>query len=273
MHKFLTNAAIALGLFAAVFLSISPHFAQASRDSSGNYSLPAGNPVVTGTSISSTVHNATNSDIASELTDSLSRSGKGAMSAALKAYAGTVAAPGLTFDSATDNGLYLIGTDNIGMSINGVKTADYATTGVTLPLSLTVSNSATGNPLTVTAIGGGDAIDAINATADAGGNGVIGQGGNNGTGILGRGDSAATDATGVRGTGKGTKPGGDFTGGATGVGAIFTGGGSNARAPIRITTGSAPGTAVIGDLYVDSAGILYICTNATGPVWTKVGAQ
>jgi hypothetical protein len=38
-------------------------------------------------------------------------------------------------------------------------------------------------------------------------------------------------------------------------------------------TSTAPTTAVIGDLYVDAAGILYICTNATGPVFTKVGAQ
>ena len=53
------------------------------RDSSGTYSLPAGNPVVSGTIIETAWANPTMSDIASALTDSLSRSGKGGMTAAL----------------------------------------------------------------------------------------------------------------------------------------------------------------------------------------------
>ena len=47
-----------------------------SRDGSGNYSLPAGNPVVTGTTASSSVHNSTLSDIASALTASLAKDGQ-----------------------------------------------------------------------------------------------------------------------------------------------------------------------------------------------------
>jgi hypothetical protein len=54
-----------------------------SRDGSGNYSLPAGQPVVSGSVISASTFNALTSDIATELTDSLSRSGKGAASANL----------------------------------------------------------------------------------------------------------------------------------------------------------------------------------------------
>lgn len=46
------------------------------RNGSGAYSLPAGNPVVTGTAISSTVHNNTMSDIATALTGSLARDGQ-----------------------------------------------------------------------------------------------------------------------------------------------------------------------------------------------------
>ncbi len=46
------------------------------RDGSGNYSLPTGNPVGTGTTISSTVHNATMTDIASALTASVSKDGQ-----------------------------------------------------------------------------------------------------------------------------------------------------------------------------------------------------
>jgi hypothetical protein len=51
-----------------------------SRDGSGNYSLPSGQPVVSGSVISSSTFNALTSDLAAELTDSLSRSGKGAAS-------------------------------------------------------------------------------------------------------------------------------------------------------------------------------------------------
>jgi hypothetical protein len=45
------------------------------RNGSGTYSLPSGNPVVTGTTISSTTHNNTMSDIATALTQSISSTG------------------------------------------------------------------------------------------------------------------------------------------------------------------------------------------------------
>jgi hypothetical protein len=76
------------------------------RDASGNMTLPAGNPVVTHTTASSSVMNATLTDIASEMTDSLSRSGKGAMLVPLPFADGTEAAPGITFDSELTSGLY-----------------------------------------------------------------------------------------------------------------------------------------------------------------------
>ena len=47
-----------------------------SRNGSGTYSLPAGNPVVTGTTISSTWANSTLNDIASALTGSLAADGQ-----------------------------------------------------------------------------------------------------------------------------------------------------------------------------------------------------
>ena len=46
------------------------------RNGSGAYSLPSGNPVVTGTTISSTVQNNTTSDIATALTNSLAKDGQ-----------------------------------------------------------------------------------------------------------------------------------------------------------------------------------------------------
>lgn len=51
-----------------------------SRNGSGVYTLPAGNPVVTGTSISSTWANNTMNDIATALTGSVASDGQTTMS-------------------------------------------------------------------------------------------------------------------------------------------------------------------------------------------------
>lgn len=88
------------------------------RNSSGTYSLPAGNPVVTGTTISSSWANTTLSDIGTALTDSLSRSGDGAMTAPLELAAGVVGAPGLSWSAETTSGLYRAGVGDFRYSIS-----------------------------------------------------------------------------------------------------------------------------------------------------------
>lgn len=55
-----------------------------SRNGSGTYNLPAGNPVITGTTISSTWANNTLSDIASALTGSVASDGQTAMTGNLQ---------------------------------------------------------------------------------------------------------------------------------------------------------------------------------------------
>ncbi len=55
-----------------------------SRNGSGTYTLPAGNPVVTNTTISSTWANNTLSDIATALTGSLAADGQTTATGALK---------------------------------------------------------------------------------------------------------------------------------------------------------------------------------------------
>jgi hypothetical protein len=77
------------------------------RDGSGNYTLPAGNPFVTGTTISSTTMNNTLTDIATALTGSLSRSGQGGMLVAFQNLSGISASPGITWSSDTASGFYL----------------------------------------------------------------------------------------------------------------------------------------------------------------------
>lgn len=80
-----------------------------SRNSSGTYSLPAGNPVVTGTTITSSWANTTLTDIANALTDSLSRTGQGGMSAGLPLFDGTGALPGLAWATELTSGMYRFG--------------------------------------------------------------------------------------------------------------------------------------------------------------------
>jgi hypothetical protein len=87
-----------------------------SRNGSGTYALPAGNPVVTGTTISSTWANTTLTDIANALTGSVAADGQTAMTGALQmgtnniTNAGTitgttVTATNGTFANITDSGL------------------------------------------------------------------------------------------------------------------------------------------------------------------------
>jgi len=75
------------------------------RNSSGVYSLPLP-PVIPLTDITAEWGNSTTFDIGQGITQSLDRLGRGAMSAPLKLASGTVAAPGLAFETAPTVGLF-----------------------------------------------------------------------------------------------------------------------------------------------------------------------
>lgn len=99
-----------------------------SRNASGSYSLPVPEtPFLTRTVINSTDMNNVMSDIGTELTDSLSRSGKGAMTAPLQLPDGSSAAPSLTFNSDTDTGLYRVGANTLGFAAGGAVKAELST--------------------------------------------------------------------------------------------------------------------------------------------------
>lgn len=117
------------------------------RNGSGTYSLPAGNPVTTGTTITSSWANTTLSDLRDELTDSLSRSAKGGMLAQLKAYAGTVGAPGVSFSTETNSGLYRAGAGDLRVAIGGADVLQLESTGATVTGDLDVSGDI---PITAT---------------------------------------------------------------------------------------------------------------------------
>lgn len=105
-----------------------------SRNGSGTYNLPAGNPVVTGTTISSTWANNTLSDIATALTGSVAADGQTPMTGALdmnsqkivNLAAGTVAGNAIEyaqFVAATSTAVDITGGTIDGTEI-GQTTAD-----------------------------------------------------------------------------------------------------------------------------------------------------
>lgn len=69
-------------------------------------------------------------DIASGLTNCLTRDGQSIMTGQIKAANGTVALPSYTFGTDLDTGIYRIAANNIGISVGGAKVVDVAATGV-----------------------------------------------------------------------------------------------------------------------------------------------
>ena len=89
------------------------------RDAQGNYTLPGGNPVVTGTVITSTWANPTMADIGNELSNSLSRDGQGGMRVPFENFDGTENAPGITFANEPTLGFYRASNGILGVSGQG----------------------------------------------------------------------------------------------------------------------------------------------------------
>lgn len=102
------------------------------RAVNGTYTLPAGNPVVTATVISSVWANTTLSDIGTVLTASLDRSGNGAMLAALKLFDGAIGAPGLTWSTETTSGLYRAAANDFRFSVAAADILRIQPTGLTV---------------------------------------------------------------------------------------------------------------------------------------------
>jgi hypothetical protein len=117
--------------------------ALATRNSSGTYSLPSGNPVVGGTVISRDWANNTLGDIGQSLTDSLDRNGKGPMLAPLRVQNGSNAAPSLSFNNDQDTGLYLVGDANPAVTVAGAKRQEWTSTGTAVSGTLSVTGAST----------------------------------------------------------------------------------------------------------------------------------
>lgn len=216
-----------------------------SRNTGGNYSLPTGNPVVSGTTISITWANGTLGDLASEMTDSLNRSGKGAMLAPLKVIDGTAAAPALTWDADPDSGIYRAGDGDVRMQINATQAQKWTATGSTIPVPLSVT-TAVANTVGLTVSGNGTG-NGVTATGGAsGGSGLAATGGaTSGTGVTGVG--GASNGYGGSFTGTGSGRGVDAFGGATsGEGVRGNGGAPNGNGVTGLGAGTGYGVQGVG---------------------------
>jgi hypothetical protein len=129
-----------------------------SRNGSGTYSLPAGNPVVTGTTITSTWANNTLTDIASALTDSVAADGQTPMTGDLDLNTNKVInlEPGTVAGNAVEYDQFVAASSTavaiVGGTINGTTIgATTAATGRFTTLEST-GNTTVGGTLAVTGI-------------------------------------------------------------------------------------------------------------------------
>ena len=101
-----------------------------SRNGSGTYSLPAGNPVVTGTTISSTWGNSTLTDIANALTGSLATDGQTTATGNLNLGSNKITnlANGSSSTDAVNYGQLTGLTGRIVQAVQSVKTTSSSTT-------------------------------------------------------------------------------------------------------------------------------------------------
>lgn len=98
------------------------------RNGSGVYTLPAGNPVVGGTTIDTTWANPTMEDIAVQLNNVLTRDGILGPTLAFPFVDGTSALPGATFALSLGTGLFRTAL-NLGISFGGAQKVSIFSTG------------------------------------------------------------------------------------------------------------------------------------------------
>jgi len=109
------------------------------RNGSGTYSLPAGNPVTSGTLIEASWANTTLSDLSSAMTDSLARSGEGGMTGPLRSTDGSVSVPSQSFVNETSTGFYRAAATDVRFAMAGVDIATLTTGGLTVGSSKILS--------------------------------------------------------------------------------------------------------------------------------------
>ena len=109
------------------------------RDINGNFTLTAGNPVVADTIIEAAWANTTMPDIASAMSDSLSRTGQGSMLVPFRNLSGTKAAPGMTWSAEPSSGWYRKALNDFWYSVGNEDIFQITKTGVALAVGKTAT--------------------------------------------------------------------------------------------------------------------------------------
>lgn len=124
------------------------------RNSAGTYSLPPGiNPVTPFTVILASWANTTLDDVATAMTDSLDRQGRGGMQAPLKIQDGSLALPGLAFNSEATLGIYRSAAGVMNFVVSGASKGTVSAagwTGLTLVSPTLTGTIALTGTLTIT---------------------------------------------------------------------------------------------------------------------------
>ena len=113
------------------------------RNGAGTYTLPAGNPVVTNTTITAAWGNDTMEDLGNEITNSLSREGDGDMNAPLRFTDGDITTPGIAWVAETNTGFYYAGPGEFWASVLGTNVVQFTDNGLLIPtgIDLTVQGA------------------------------------------------------------------------------------------------------------------------------------
>lgn len=101
------------------------------RNSSGTYTLPAGNPVAPNTIIETAWANPTMSDLGAAITDSLDRFGRGSMLAPIKVPDGAFNAPTYAFSSEATMGIFRVSSNVLGIAMAGLVALTISPTAAT----------------------------------------------------------------------------------------------------------------------------------------------
>jgi hypothetical protein len=130
------------------------------RNPSGTYSLPVGNPVVAGTTIEASWANTTLSDIGTEITNSLARTGAGGMTGPLRLSNGSSTIPGLAWGDETGTGFYRAGTSDTRFVVQTAEVQKWLASGSTVTGTFGVSGdfAVATNKFTVAAASGNTAV-------------------------------------------------------------------------------------------------------------------
>lgn len=133
------------------------------RNGSGSYLVPTS--FSPDTDILSGEVNENFTDVGTALTGSLALDGQSSMTGQFKAASGTAAAPGISFGSDTDSGLYRASGDTIGVSVAGANVATITASGIALASGATLTDSNGDSP---TVMPTGAMIDYLVTTAPTG---------------------------------------------------------------------------------------------------------